>query len=145
MKFKSKIDWWMHAMLTFFALLVFYGVYMYITTKNTDHLSMTIPVVFICGAIILPVYFFNHYTIDDDKLLIRSGYFKKTLEIKHIKVITPTYNPMNSAALSNNKIALYYNSKKRDKLRSEFISPLEKDSFISELLKINPDIVIKNG
>lgn len=143
MKFKSKVDWWFNGIMAFICVI---AVYLLITagiTKSLEQLYSGLICCAIAILIIFPVYFFTYYEINEDTLIIKSGYFyKNRIQIAHIKAISPTHNPLSSAALSIHRIAIYYNNGK--KITNEFISPKDKDEFISALLKINPDINIKN-
>ena len=60
------------------------------------------------------------------------------VEIKSIKRIYKTRNPLSSPALSLDRIAIVYN-----KYDEVLISPKNKKEFVEELLKINPDIVVE--
>lgn len=70
---------------------------------------------------------------------IKSGlFFSKSLEIKSIKRIVETRNPITSPALSLDRIELIYN-----RFGSVLISPKDKKGFIQELIKVNPGIEVQ--
>jgi hypothetical protein len=61
------------------------------------------------------------------------------IEIKSIRKIYRTNNPLSSPALSLDRLAIVYN-----KFDEILISPKERNEFIDELLKINPSIEIQD-
>lgn len=82
------------------------------------------------------------YEIKNDSLLIcKSGPFKKKIQIKNIKriefhngLIIPSLWKL---SLSDKGIIIFYNQ-----FDDIYISPKNADKFLTELLKINPNIVI---
>ncbi len=82
------------------------------------------------------------YKIKNDSLLIcKSGPFKKKIQIKKIKriefhngLIIPSLWKL---SLSDKGIIIFYNQ-----FDDIYISPKNADKFLTELLKINPNIVI---
>jgi len=75
------------------------------------------------------------YTIHNEYLLI----CKTKIEIKSIRKIYRTRNIISSPALSLDRIAILYNQ-----YDEVIISPINKEDFIEELMKINPNIVYDN-
>ena len=75
------------------------------------------------------------YKIDGETLKIFMG---AKIDIKTIKKIYSTNNPLSSPALSLDRIAVVYN-----KFDEVLISPKEREAFIQELLKINPNIEVQ--
>lgn len=82
------------------------------------------------------------YEIKNDSLLIcKSGPFKKKIQIKNIKriefhngLIIPSLWKL---SLSDKGIIIFYNQ-----FDDIYISPKNADKFLTELLKINPNIVV---
>lgn len=75
------------------------------------------------------------YTIHKEHLLI----CKTKIDIKSIRKIYRTRNIISSPALSLDRIAIVYNQ-----YDEVLISPINKEDFIEELMKINPNIVFDN-
>lgn len=73
------------------------------------------------------------YKIDGENLQI----WWTKIDIKSIRKIYSTNNPLSSPALSLDRIAVVYN-----KYDEVLISPKERADFIQELLKINPNIEV---
>lgn len=97
-------------------------------------------------GMILPVFslwmwFGTFYTIEKDILIARSGpqVFKIPVgQISTVRLNQKTFGSLWKPTLSWNSIKVEYN-----KSDSVVISPEKQDEFISELLKINPGIEIK--
>lgn len=77
----------------------------------------------------------TEYIIDGRNLIVKSGWYKKSIAINTIKSISKTSNLLSSPAPSYNRIELIYN-----KFDSMVISPKNKTAFAKDLLKINSEI-----
>lgn len=88
-------------------------------------------------ALILSFLFRTYYQIEGNTLKIICGFmFKQEVEIKRIRKIEKTNNPISSPALSvRNRIEIYY-----DKYDSVIISPERQAEFIQKLKLINKNI-----
>jgi len=97
-------------------------------------------------AILLPVIFFvvhmfltTNYTIESDELIIKCGFlFNKTIDIKTIKKITETNNPLSSPATSLDRLEINYG-----KFDTIIISPKHKTEFINDIKILNPNVEVK--
>lgn len=97
-------------------------------------------------AILLPVILFvihmfltTNYTIECDELIIKCGFLpNKTIDIKTIKKITETNNPLSSPATSLDRLEINYG--KFDKI---LISPKNKIEFINDIKRLNPNVEVK--
>lgn len=130
--------------------------------KSKIGLELAIPLVLVFGAvltlptnqepswigvvILLPVILFvvhmfmtTNYTIDSDKLTIKCGFlYNKTIDIKTIKKITETNNPLSSPATSLDRLEINYG-----KFDTVIISPKQKREFVNDLTTLNTDIQVK--
>lgn len=75
------------------------------------------------------------YIIDSRNLIVKCGWYKKSIAINTIKSISKTSILLSSPAPSFDRIELIYN-----KFDSLVISPKNKTAFAKDLLKINPEI-----
>ncbi|MCI1265051.1 MAG: PH domain-containing protein [Saprospiraceae bacterium] len=97
-------------------------------------------------AILLPIILFvvhmfltTNYTIESDDLIIKCGFLSnKTIDIKTIKKITETNNPLSSPATSLDRLEINYG--KFDKI---LISPKNKTEFIDDIKRLNPNVEVK--
>lgn len=107
---------------------------------NTDTL---VPVVIISlSALLLISLFVNtSYSISDTHLQYASGPFRGEIPIESIQKIkknTTKYSGL-KPALAGNGLIIYYN--KYDEI---YISPDSSESFVEQLLKLNPSIQVLN-
>ncbi|NMH25109.1 PH domain-containing protein [Flavobacterium solisilvae] len=125
--YKSKIDWWLIIL-----ILILFG---YPIVDGILSKEYVLSLVF--GLILIIFFFLSktiQYKIDGENLVI----WKTKIDIKTIRKIYRTNNPLSSPAMSLDRIAIVYN-----KFDEVLLSPEERDEFINELLKINPNIEIK--
>lgn len=126
--YKSKIDWWL--------ILLIVGVLGYPIVDGILSKEYTLSIVF---SILLVLFYFLaksiQYKIDGENLII----WKTKIPIQSIHKVYRTRMPLSSPALSLDRIGVVYN--KYDEI---FISPKEREEFIKELLKVNPNIEVKD-
>src|SRR5690606_15991386 len=125
-------------------------------------LELVIPLVLILGTvlfltlneepswigilILLPIILFvvhmfltTNYTIESDELTIKCGFlFNKTIDIKTIKKITETNNPLSSPATSLDRLEINYGE-----FDTVIISPKRKKEFIENITTLNPNVEVK--
>lgn len=125
--YKSKVDWWL--------VVLILGIFGYPIVDGILMQEYMLSVVF---ALVLVVFYFLSkmvkYVINENKLII----WKTKIDIKTIRKIYKTRNPLSSLALSLDRIAIVFN-----KYDEVLISPKEKKLFVDDLLKVNPDIVVE--
>ena len=125
--FKSKVDWWL--------ILLFLGIFGFPIVQGIWTEDYLLVIIF--SLVLIVLYFLSktiRYIIKDEKLII----WRTKIDIKTIKKIYSTNNPLSSPALSLDRIAVVYN-----KFDEVLISPKEREAFVQELLKINPNIEVK--
>lgn len=125
--YKSKIDWWL--------IIIIFIVFCYpmiegLLTKDYVMFSVSFGVL----SLVFLMFKSIKYKIDGDKLIV----WWNKIDIQSIKKIYSTNNPLSSPALSLDRIAVVYNT--YDEI---LISPKEREAFIRELLKINPNIEVQ--
>ncbi|RFS15401.1 hypothetical protein D0T08_14705 [Emticicia sp. C21] len=129
-RFNSKISYWL-----FVPLLCFLMVLLVMTVMQ----KLWIGIIVLLGAtaLILSFLFRTYYQIEGDTLKIVCGFlFKQEVDIKKIRKIEKTDNPISSPALSvRDRIEIYY-----DKYDSVIISPERQTEFIQILKLINKNI-----
>ena len=125
--YKSKIDWWF--VIVMFAALgtpIFYG----IRSKES------VPILIFSGILAIIIYWLltMRYIIDNRFLSI----YSTKIDINRIRRIQKSRSILSSPAFSFDRIEILYN-------RADVIllSPKEREDFIEELLKVNPNIEVK--
>lgn len=99
--------------------------------------------VFIIVLIVGPLmwmWFGTGYKIEDGLIKTRCGPFRSTVNIKEIKKLGTTRNPLSAPALSLDRMEIKYGV-----YRLAIVSPKDKAEFIRVLLLENPDIQIDNN
>ena len=130
-KYKSKVSYG----LLIFIFLLFSGFLITNVIQGIWNAKMiVIPVVLF--AFIIHLFFGTEYTIDNNILKIKFGFFKYTpIEINDIKEVSKTNTILSSPAASFDRIRIKYGRSKEI-----VISPKDKKNFITELININPKI-----
>lgn len=129
-KYSSKIgiEIILIAYLPFISL--FYFVYSEFNLIGT--IVIVVLFVFITYLLLSTVYTINN---NSKKLVVKSGYFYRKIDIEHIKTIKKSKSWISSPALSIDRIEISYN-----KYDSVLISPKNREQFVQELQQINPNI-----
>ncbi len=98
-------------------------------------------IVILLPIVLFVVYMFmtTNYTIESDELKIKCGFlFNTSIDIKTIKKITETNNPLSSPATSLDRLEITYG-----KFDSLLISPKHKAEFIKDIKTLNPNVEVK--
>lgn len=105
--------------------------------KSESWKALIAPVLIL--GFVLVVIFGIRYRIDSQKLYIQNSIFGTTkININDISRIEKTWNPLTSPAPSIfGRVQIYYTN------GSIIISPKNYEEFKNELLKINPNITVK--
>lgn len=106
--------------------------------KSESWKALIAPVLIL--GFVLVVIFGIRYRIDSQKLYIQNSIFGTTkINIDEISRIEKTWNPLSSPAPSIfGRVQIYYTN------GSIIISPKNYEEFKNELLKINPNITVKD-
>ena len=92
---------------------------------------------FVVYGLILHMFFYTTYTIDQKMLHIRCGFFRyKPINIMNMKKISKSSSIISSPAASFDRIEISYG--KFDEL---IISPKHKLKFAADLQKVNPNLI----
>lgn len=125
--YRSKVDWWLVVLiLSVFGFPIVQGI------QTKEYMLSVVFIMLLSLFYILAITL--KYKIEGDYLSI----WRTKIDIKTIRKIYATRNPLSSPALSINRIAIVYN-----KFDEVLISPKDRADFIEELLKVNPTIEVK--
>ena len=126
--YKSKIDWWMSLVLVY---PIFRSIVSIIEGEWIGYFG-----IFICLLFIFFISKSTRYIIEENQLTIKCLFIvNNRIDISKIKKIEKTNSILSSPALSLDRIAIKFN-----KFDEVYISPKEKQSFVNNLLEINPEI-----
>lgn len=141
-RFVTKRDWWIKAILWGGILMMLCGVIpAAMSTDRIAEIAFLALIAILSSTFMIWILYGTHYTFRGDKLVIRSGPFRWTINIHEITSIIPTRNPLSSPACSLDRLMLKLNESKFGMM----ISPLEKEQFLDELVLRNPALVVENG
>ena len=92
--------------------------------------------ILLCFLFIFFISKSTRYIIEENQLIVKCMFIvNNKIDISKIKKIEKTNSILSSPALSLDRIAIKFN-----KYDEVYISPKEKQSFVNDLLKINPEI-----
>ena len=123
MRFSSKIDWWLPALLLGSLCLGGWELGQAESVVWYEALGIVLALVLSLSVLLNTYYEFN-----DTHLLIRCGPFWRSVSLADIVGVKPTRNPLASMALSLDRIALTVRNS-----RSILISPRDRSAFMAEL------------
>lgn len=148
MKFKSKVDWWYYLVTALFAgACVFLIICAFQTGKALLKAEAAL-FLLIFFLVILPVLFMSCCVFEKDCLRVKCGFFGNTpfvgsrIPYRNIVSVEKTRDPSSSMAPSLDRVGIEFRSggKHNDYV---MVAPKEKDRFIAELQKRNPQIFYK--
>ncbi len=129
-EYKSKVDWWYHGVIILLGAMTIFAF-----ISGAKPLAMVALLVATLGAV--------HALVTTRYRLTHDGYLEATcsiLPVKRIAVadieaIQPTMAPVSSYALSLNRLTIWV-----DQRPWLLVSPADRDGFIKQLRKMNPNI-----
>ena len=126
--YKSKVDWWLGLVLVY---PIFRSVASIIEGDWIGYIGIAL-----CLLFIVFISKSTRYIISENHLIVKCMFIvNDKIEISKIRKIEKTNSILSSPALSLDRISIKFN-----KYDEVYISPKERQSFIDELLKINPEI-----
>ena len=143
MKFRSKIDWWMHLVFLSSVVANIWILILFILQGGVFLLIMLLFFTPLNVLFIVPVWFNTYYVTGDNGLTIKCG-IRKEFIIPYESIISAasTKDPLASAALSLDRIELVYRHLSNKFSDTVLISPVEKQEFFKQLGSKNENIKI---
>ena len=130
--YKSKIDWWLGAILVV-AMIASALAGLKALSTDTPNAIWTAALIGGVGFILPLVGLLStRYVIQGQQLVVRSGLFKWRIPINEISDITPSSDPVASPALSLDRLRITYGQTK-----SLLISPRDKDGFLAQIASLH--------
>ncbi|PZU87810.1 MAG: hypothetical protein DI529_06485 [Chryseobacterium sp.] len=127
-----RIGW---ELFLFILIVMFFTSYQQLMNQNWK--ALTSPI--IISGLILVLCFSIKYKLDSEFFYVKNSIFGTTkINVKEISKIEKTWNPISSPAPSIiGRVEIYYGN------NNIIISPKNFEEFKNELLKINPNITVK--
>lgn len=132
MKFRSRIQWGLF--LPIIAVLIGLGIALVFTGT-----WFVLVVNTLAALLILHLITATDYTIEEDRLIVRSGLlYKSTIRLSEIRKIRPTTSVLSAPAASiKGRLEVSYG-----KGAQIIISPADIEGFMATVVARNPDIVV---
>jgi len=142
MKFKSKIEWWLHLIFIGFLLANIWAI-AGVLTGNTESILIAIVFTPLNIFLMLPIWLNTYYLFEDGQLRVKCGFFNYgQIDCKRIISVTPTKNPISAPAPSMDRLEICFYYKNGSFKDSVIISPADKEGFFEQLRRENPDVEI---
>lgn len=126
--FKSKVGWWYYAALAYLIACLVLAIWQ----KN----GIAIVVMFIANMTLIQLMLKTEYVVADGVLYLKCWIMPvRKISVTKIKTIKETRNPLSSYALSLDRLKIEYEK------TFTLVSPDNKQDFVNELRKYNPDII----
>lgn len=135
MKFISKRDWWISALML--GCSIFLIGMMFINEIMIIYRAIFLLV----GLLMLWIYYGTFYVLTESSLVLKCGPLKVEIPYGNIESIKATKSMLSSIALSTDKFKLKVRGKG---LSIVYISPLDKEKFVKELSRKCVDLKILN-
>ena len=126
--FRSKVDWWLAAILFISALASVIAIAIVAVAESPRLALMFSPMLLLTVGLPFWLLRATEYRIGPSELHVRSGPFAWRVPLREIRAITPTRNPLSSPALSLDRLRIDYGQS-----RSIMVSPVDKEAFVTEL------------
>ena len=111
-----------------------------IYTSVIEKKWMGLFIIILTSVFICYIFLSIKYTIEKENLHIKCGFLiNRNIDIKTIRKVSETYNPLSSPAGSIDRLEIVYKT-----FDSILISPKDKKAFIEDLKRINPSIEINS-
>ena len=135
--YSTKIDWWLPAVMGFIlllgiAMLLWIGIEWWIV------LIIALPLFGVVGLSVCEI----SYAIKDDELGVKSTVSWRWYPIEKIKEVRKIKSILAAPAMSFTRVAIKFERGTTKTAVPLEISPKDRDKFIQDLLKINPDIKV---
>ncbi|MBM7598422.1 membrane protein YdbS with pleckstrin-like domain [Virgibacillus halotolerans] len=130
MLFTSKKDLWISIIIWGISIM---GIV--VSLLKGDTIALLVMLLF--AMILLWFWFKTDYKITEDKIKIRYGPIRQTVQIQDIKLIIRAKTPLTSPALSLDRIQITCG-----KFDVVAISPMHQQTFIEKLMELNENISV---
>ena len=141
--FKSRIDWFFKGTLLAAGSVVMFSAWSLISDENESFISKILFLLVVGVVVSILVHICTHtfYRFDQEALHIQSSVFKKRVKYENITEVrrNKTLYVGWKLALASKGLVIHFN--KYDVI---YVSPVNEELFLSQLLQINPNIEISS-
>ena len=136
--FKSKVDLWIAVVLFTVALVCLEPIYLGLQSDNPEQIREGLTLIGSCGMSLLVLMFPMRYTVTEDTLRIRHGFFWRTIPLRDIVSVSPTrswFTRWTNPALSLDQLLIRSETK-----RPVAISPKDRRGFVELVERRSPQL-----
>lgn len=127
MRYDQQIDWWISAIMIG-CIVMFLPLIPLVPAEERYILWISLVVT----AIILLPFFYGYIALEDDRLIIRLGFFKQTIHYEDITGLKLSNNMLSSMAMTTKRVEI--TQKKKSLLfRKTYIGPKDREEVYDEL------------
>ena len=126
--YKSKIDTRLGIILGGIPVALLFAIWKLVHAPIPGRWFIAVPILLLGVFLPVSILMFTTYTITNNSLRIRSGFFRWEIPIHNITGVKTTNDPSSSPALSLDRIRIEYGQ-----AESVTISPVNKEEFIRNL------------
>ena len=145
MKFKAKVDWWLHVLFAGFVIANIWAVataVMGVAGGNILTFVLTPLNIFL----IIPIWINTYYLFEENELLVKCGLIKYAkIDCSLITSVAGTRNPISSPAPSLDRLEICYKVKSGSFSDKIIISPRDKQGFIEQIKARNENVQIDDS
>ena len=127
MRFQGKIAAWFWGLVIFGSLMLLYTIWDIFQQGSWGELPAMILGFFLFHLLCIPILVCNYAEITEEKVIVHFGFFKESMELKEIREIYKTRNPISSTAASLDRIEIV------GRRQSIICAVREREEFIQEL------------
>ena len=135
MRYRSKVDWWLAAIIVLVPLILLaIAVAMLVSGDTEAAVGVGLALVAVIGLYLLIVWPVE-YVLEPDALVVRFGVIRSRIPYSSIRSVRPTRVPIASPALSLDRLAI-------DAGRGlpVIIAPVDRERFLADLATRAPQI-----
>ena len=127
--YKSKVDWWIAALIYLGAPAVsIYTIFETYHSSTTQDFYASLIGFALLVVVLLTIISPITYTLTDGELEVRHGFVRKRVAYSSIRAVTPSLNPLSSPALSLRRLHI-----ECDRRYPLLISPERREDFLADL------------
>ena len=132
MKFKSKIDWWIHLIFATLPLTTVWLAVSYFMWYRSWIVGSCALLFILIDIFLFPIWTSTYYVLDENELIISCGFLRKIkIPYKSIGTVNETRCPLASYAMSLDRIEIKFTIGKLTDMI--LISPQNKREFMQRL------------
>ncbi len=138
MRLKGKISWWFYGCILLIAFLLVPQLIRAVIEQEMEAMLLTLITFILIESLFISIAVHNYVEMQEHFFVIVFGFIRKKIPYDDIVSLSETNNPLSSLAASLDRIEILCKNK-----TWTMISVVDKELFLNEAKKRNPNIIIK--